>query len=138
MASHSQSAHSYQNWINPNLPDLVRFARQKELQEMEANGLDLEDLTPWQNPCLHPFMASPRESQDSLPELVRFAREREEVLPKRSLPDDYLTPWDGLSHYESLYLCPHAEPLMPLRGRDFDVMVRFFNDDGVAEILEAK
>jgi len=125
---------TYNAWINPNLPDLVRFARQKELREMEAAGLDISTLTPWDDPCLRPFVSSPRES--NLPELVRFAREREESLPKRSLPDDYLTPWDGLSHYESLYLYHHAEPLMPLRGRDFDVMEGFFNDESVTQILE--
>lgn len=135
-------SNAYNTWINPNLPDLVRFARQKELQEMESKGLDihtLTPLTPWDDPCLRPFVSSPRESKNSLPELVQFAREREESLPKRSLPDDYLTPWDGLSCYDSLYLYHHAEPLMPLRGRDFDVMEGFFkdeSDESVMQILE--
>jgi len=133
MTSHSNN---YNTWINPNLPDLVRFARQKELKEIEAAGLDINTLTPWDDPCLRPFISSPRESTSSLPELVRFARELEENLPKRSLPDDYLTPWDGLSHYDNLYLYPHAEPLMPLRGRDFDVMEGFFKDDSIAAVLE--
>jgi hypothetical protein len=133
MTPHSNT---YNTWINPNLPDLVRFARQKELKEMEAAGLDISTLTPWDAPCLRPFISSPRESKSSLPELVRFAREREENLPKRSLPDDYLTPWDGLSQYDNFYLYHHAEPLMPLRGRDFDVMECFFSDDSITAVLE--
>ena len=132
----SSPSNAYNAWINPNLPDLVRFARQKELQQMESEGLDIRTLTPWDDPCLRPFVSSPRESKTSLPELVRFAREREESLPKRSLPDDYLTPWDGLSCYDNLYLYHHAEPLMPLRGRDFDVMEGFFKDESVIQMLE--
>jgi hypothetical protein len=110
----------YHAWINPELPDIVRFARERELKEMEQSGVDLQSLTPPEPPV------SPHPSK-ALPDLVRFAREREDRLPKRSL-EQYLSPWDGLSNNPFGFFYHHAEPLMPLRGRDLDVMDTFFSE----------
>jgi len=123
---------TYNTLISSALPDIVRFARQRELLEMEAAGQDLAHLQAVEEPQNYPFLLS---ENSNLPDLVRFAREREETLPPRS-DDYYLTPWDGLStNAHMIYTYNHAEPLMPLRGRDLDVLDVFFSEQDLRDLI---
>ncbi len=102
---------------------------------MEAQGQDLATLQAVEEPQMYPFLLSARAENSNLPDLVRFAREREETLPPRS-EDYYLTPWDGLTSHDHMnYIYHHAEPLMPLRGRDLDVMDGFFSHEDLKDLI---
>ena len=127
----NSSLKTYNALISPSLPDIVRFARQRELKEMEEQGEDLSILQSVEEPQMYPFLLSVRSDAAHLPDLVRFAREREQTRQNEQRSDDYyLTPWDGLrSNAHMHYLYHHAEPLMPLRGRDLDVMDGFFGEE---------
>lgn len=103
---------------------------------MEAEGQDLAALhQPLESLSQVPKQPTPNTFTPStaLPDLVRFAREREN-RQETFQADYYLTPWDGLRQDAHMsYLYHHAEPLMPLRGRDLAVMATFFQDNDLQD-----